>query len=295
MVRRLVFGVAIAVLALTPLLALGSALAAHRPLYKSSVDVLEGGEWEAHFLWLRNPFFVYTGQAYWEFDTDGGVVDGFFVTWGEFRNFREGRSFTTVTPPHLGVVEGVEGASGLSTDIPYLLVFQNPGSRSVRVTWELFAEIDWRRLGEPMPGPTLDLTPWEGSPLLARDESWEIVFEAPGHYLYYCRPHTDMTAIIEVVPGDGSAASLAVAIRDFGFHPETIQIPAGTPLVWTNHDGVEHSVQIGLLAQGIPEDPVPLPSSLAPFPWWLMLFLAPAAAAMILVAFRRSRPSGPRE
>ncbi|MCJ2530938.1 MAG: hypothetical protein LN413_01285 [Candidatus Thermoplasmatota archaeon] len=287
MVRRLAIGLAIAFVLLTPLAFVNPAFAAHKATYKSGVDVLDTEGWEGHFLWLRSPAFSYTGQVYWEFRADGDVVDALFMTWGEFRNFREGRPFDTITEPQLGVQEGVEGAFGLSTDSPYILVFRNPGNQSVTVTWELFAEIDWRRLGEPPSGPKLNLTFQQGSPPLAKDESWETTLQEPGYYLGYCRPHADMTALIEVVPAPSPAPQLAVAIRDYGFHPEMIRIPVGTPLLWTNHDGVEHSVQIGLLPEGIPDAPAPLPAPSTPFPWWLLVLIPAAGALAFVFVYRR--------
>lgn len=295
MVRRLAIGLVIAFVLLTPLVSLNPAVGAHKPHYKAGVDMLDPTGWEGHFLWLRSQFFSYTGQVYWEFRTDGGVVDAFFMAWGEFRDFREGRLFDTVTEAHLSVQEGVEGASDLSKNFPYLLVFRNPGDEPVTVDWHLYAEIDWRRLGEPVPGPTLNFAFEQGSPQLARDESWVTTLQEPGHYLYYCSPHTDMTALIEVVPAESPAPQLAVAIRDYGFHPETIRVPVGTSLLWTNHDVAEHSVQIGLLPEGIPDEPAspdepaPLPAPSLPFPWWLLLLVPAVGALAFVLVYRRRR------
>ena len=38
------------------------------------------------------------------------------------------------------------------------------------------------------------------------------------------------------------AAEAAVTIDNFVFTPERIEVPAGTKVVWTNHDDIPHSV-----------------------------------------------------
>jgi plastocyanin len=43
---------------------------------------------------------------------------------------------------------------------------------------------------------------------------------------------------------------VAVDIQLFAFGPATQQVPAGTTVVWTNHDSIVHSV-----THGIPEEP----------------------------------------
>lgn len=42
-----------------------------------------------------------------------------------------------------------------------------------------------------------------------------------------------------------------VQIKGFLFHPEMIQVPVGTSVVWTNEDDIMHSV-----TQGIPPTPL---------------------------------------
>jgi plastocyanin len=44
-------------------------------------------------------------------------------------------------------------------------------------------------------------------------------------------------------PGDGAAAAtgVAVAISDFKFDPQTVNVPVGGSVVWTNNDGQQHT------------------------------------------------------
>jgi len=40
-------------------------------------------------------------------------------------------------------------------------------------------------------------------------------------------------------------ATATVDILQFGFQPETLQVPVGTTVTWTNHDAIVHSVTNG--------------------------------------------------
>lgn len=289
MARPSVIGLVAALVATLLLAGMGPVSAAHKPHYKSSVDILAPDGWEAHFVWLRDPFFAFTGQVYWEFTAQGGAVDALFLTWWEFRSFRDGQPFQPLPESLLGMADGAEGTSGLSTDFPYVLVFRNPQAGPVTVDWEIFAEIDWRRLGESMPGPSHNLTFQEASPLLAQDASWGTALTEPGFYLYHCHPHADMTALIEVIPAAQPGAPLDLAIRDYGFHPEIVQVPAGTPLQWTNHDGAQHSVQIDLLAEGIPTEPAASNPWTLPLPWVLLFVVVAAVGGVVAFALLTRR------
>jgi plastocyanin len=41
------------------------------------------------------------------------------------------------------------------------------------------------------------------------------------------------------------APDAAVAIHGFGFHPDTLTVPAGTRITFTNQDDIEHTVTAG--------------------------------------------------
>jgi plastocyanin len=44
--------------------------------------------------------------------------------------------------------------------------------------------------------------------------------------------------------------TMHVDIKLFGFKPESLEVPVGTKVIWTNRDAIEHSV-----TQGTPEKP----------------------------------------
>ncbi|HLJ12194.1 MAG TPA: cupredoxin family copper-binding protein [Planctomycetaceae bacterium] len=43
--------------------------------------------------------------------------------------------------------------------------------------------------------------------------------------------------------GDTAGSGSKVSIDNFTFHPETLEIPAGTKVVWVNNDDVPHTVR----------------------------------------------------
>jgi plastocyanin len=285
---------ALTLIALMSLIAMTSvASGAHKPVYKWSVDEIVPGAWEAHFVWLQSPYFNYVGKVYWEFDVaSNGEVDVLFLDWWGFQNFRDGREYEPMVDPIRGAREGSQGLSGLTTELPYFLILQNPGDADIRVEWVIYADIDWRRWEDQPPGPSLDLRFVEGSPFLALGKSWEMTFSEPGFYRYYCDPHADMTAIIEVIPSDSPGAKVYIDIRDFGFHPEIIRIPQGTTVNWTNLDGVEHSVQVEFLEQGISSDTTSSSPTNTLLVWWPLIVVSGASASGLLL-YRRWRSARP--
>lgn len=46
-------------------------------------------------------------------------------------------------------------------------------------------------------------------------------------------------------PGSPAAATEQVAIDDFAFRPETVTVPAGTTITWSNEDATSHTVTAG--------------------------------------------------
>ena len=44
--------------------------------------------------------------------------------------------------------------------------------------------------------------------------------------------------------------TMYIDIKLFGFKPESLEVPVGTKVIWTNRDAIEHSV-----TQGTPEKP----------------------------------------
>jgi len=263
----------------------GVARGAHKPHYKGSVDSLDPGTWEAHFLWLRSDYFNYMGDVWWEVTVDApGRVDVLFFDLPNFAAFRDGVSNRPLLEPLPSASDGAQGISGLTADLPYFLVLRNPGTATARVTWEIFAEIDWRRWqGEP-PGPAWDLPIHQASPPMDRLDFWETTFTEPAVYVYHCYPHRDMTGIIEVVESNEAPSRVSVAIDEMGFHPEVIRVPVGTTVNWTNLENLTHSVNLGFVAGGLV-----IPQGSTSFPT-LAVVLAIAAAvvgAVGLLVFRR--------
>ena len=65
---------------------------------------------------------------------------------------------------------------------------------------------------------------------------------------------TAMTGLLRATPRSGAASALAsphtmsdatVAIRTFQFAPDTLRVKAGTRVVWTNADDIEHTITSG--------------------------------------------------
>jgi plastocyanin len=235
---------------------------AHKPHYKGSIDTLDPGEWEAHFVWLRSDYFNYMGEVWWEIYVEApGRVDVHFFDLPNFAAFRKGTGSQPLLNPLLSVSDGAQSISKLTGDLPYFLVLRNPGTTAVRVTWTIFAEIDWRRWqGEP-PGPEWNLTISDASPPLGEGGSWETTFTERAVYVYHCQPHPHMTGIVEVVESTESPNRVNVTIDDMGFHPEIIRVPVGTAVNWTNLDSWTHSVNLGLIEGGfvIPQGSAPVP------------------------------------
>lgn len=260
---------------------------AHKPYYKSSVDELNPGTWEAHFVWLRSDYFNYMGEVWWQVSVDApGRVDVFFLDVRNFEAFRDGRDYRPLLDPLLSVSDGSQRISHLSGDLPYFLVLRNAGTAPVPAIWSIFAEIDWRRWqGEP-PGPEWNLTITEASPPLNRAGSWETTFIEPAVYVYHCLPHVDMTGIVEVVASNETPTQVNVTIDRMGFHPEVIRVPVGTTVNWTNLDNMTHSVILGLIPGGfvIPADStLGLPSAL------VIVAGGVSAVAFGLLVLRRRR------
>lgn len=290
--RRLAWAVVLGAILLFPV-ALGfSAQAAHKPHFKSSLDGIPAGSWEAHIVWLRSPNFNYLGKVWWEFRVEGaGSVDTLFLSWDGYQSLRDGGNPTPLVQPMEGVQFGSQDVSGLGGERPYFLVFRNPGSDPVLVKWQIFADIDWRRWQGQEPGPAFNGVPMGGSPLMSIGESWEMAFSTPGIYRYYCDPHDDMTALVEVVSAQAAGETVQVEMREYGFHPEVLRISQGTIIVWTQMDSVQHSVQIELLPEGIPPEeqtPSPGPSLLD---WWPLIVtpLVVGGALLTYIYLRRRR------
>jgi len=52
-------------------------------------------------------------------------------------------------------------------------------------------------------------------------------------------------ALALVTGSAGSDASVAVTVKTFAFGPKALQVTAGTTVVWTNQDDIEHTITSG--------------------------------------------------
>lgn len=259
------------------------AAANHEPLYKQGLDRLPPGAWEAHFVWLRNPVFNFLGEVWWRFKVlDGQGVDVLFLEWDEFQNFRDGLRYAALTPPLGAVREGAQWADELTDERPYVLLFRNPGAGDVVVLWQIMAELDWRRWQSQPPGPVLDLTLHRVSPTLDPGANWTLSLPHRGLYLVRGQSHVDMTSLVEVV-GQGVPESLAVTVRDQGFHPEIVRVPAGSSLQWTNLDRDPLEIEVLRVNDLDPTEP----RSPGPSPW--LLAWAPGLLLFLAVGLRLAR------
>jgi hypothetical protein len=262
----------------------------HEPIYKSGIDTLYPDNWEAHFVWLRSPYFNFLGEVWWRLVVldEFGTVDVLFLDWEGFQAFRDGEPFEALVDPLQGVRTGSGWKSGLDGDLPYFLVLLNPGRSRVQVIWAIFAELDYRRWQGQEPGPTLDLDPVISSPPLQSQESWETTFEEPGFYISHTRPFLDNTGFIEVVPSPAPGPPVDIGIRYLGFHPEVIRVAVGTTVRWTNLDTHESTVEVGILPEGVI---FYVPPSQPAFRWVLLpAAVAVGGALALLRLFRRKPP-----
>ncbi len=253
----------------------------HEPLYKAGVDRLNPGEWEAHFVWLRSPYFNFLGEVWWKFVVvDGpGTADALFMDWDAFRAYRDGQPYEVLVEPQKRVDRGYAFRSGLTNDLPYFLVFRNDGAAPVTIVWAVFAELDWRRWQDQEPGPIIKWVPLARSPTMSPGDTWETALDQPGFYFMMTRPHIDTTGIIEVIPAPGPGPDVEIVLRDNGLHPEILRVQAATVLRWTNNDAQNTTVNVGTLDEGL--------EAVSPRPvtdiWWIPVLIMAVSSAFFLV------------
>ncbi len=81
---------------------------------------------------------------------------------------------------------------------------------------------------------TSDSPLWD-SGTLTTGQQFSHTFAAPGVYTYHCTIHPAMTAVVVVVD------PIEISIAGFAFNPDSIMIPSGTMVRWTNDDGAPHT------------------------------------------------------
>lgn len=68
-------------------------------------------------------------------------------------------------------------------------------------------------------------------------------FDAPGEFVFYCRPHPAMTMTVVVTDDpDAQTQGLRAAIANYTFKPDRVVIPVGSTFTWSNADDVAHTV-----------------------------------------------------
>jgi len=99
----------------------------------------------------------------------------------------------------------------------------------------------------------------------------EIQFNTPGSYIYTCQFHPEMHGEV-IVTGDAAAtpqaspeaspiaspqaspvaggATVSVSIIDFAFEPQTLTVPVGTTVIWTNDGQAPHTVTSDTTSSG---------------------------------------------
>lgn len=89
-----------------------------------------------------------------------------------------------------------------------------------------------------------------------------------------CGGDDDGSAMTGGTAATGGSAPEAIEIADFAYAPETITVPAGTELRWTNDDGAPHtataddgSFDLGEVAGGETSDPVTAPEEPGSYPF----------------------------
>jgi plastocyanin len=86
---------------------------------------------------------------------------------------------------------------------------------------------------------------------LGNGDTFSFTFDEAGEFAYHCDIHKRMTATIVVVEAqeeataesgdDDAAEGEAVEIQDFQFSPDTLEIPVGTTVTWTNGGEAPHT------------------------------------------------------
>lgn len=87
---------------------------------------------------------------------------------------------------------------------------------------------------------------------LGNGDTFSFTFDEAGEFAYHCDIHKKMKAKIVVVEAeeqpteeasddDDAAADETIEIEDFQFSPETLEIPVGTTVTWTNTGDAPHT------------------------------------------------------
>lgn len=106
--------------------------------------------------------------------------------------------------------------------------------------------VTWTNVGEAPHTATADDGSFDSGEL-GNGGSFSFTFEEAGEFAYHCDIHGRMTATIVVVEAeeasadDEAAEGETVEIQDFEFSPESLEIPVGTTVTWTNVGEAPHT------------------------------------------------------
>lgn len=100
-------------------------------------------------------------------------------------------------------------------------------------------------MDDPEPsGPSFD------SGTLAPSETFSYTFEDEGTE-YYCKIHgADMEGRVTVSSDADSSGTARVTMENTSFNPARLSVQPGTEVVWTNNDGIDHTVTSGNPSSG---------------------------------------------
>ncbi len=113
------------------------------------------------------------------------------------------------------------------------------------ITVPVGTTVTWTNTGAAPHTVTADDKSFD-SGLLNSGGTFSMTFNTPGTIGYYCAfhgaPGSGMFGKIVVTPAAAAPAPVAASAKDNVFDPQTITIPAGTTVTWTNSGAVPHTV-----------------------------------------------------
>lgn len=88
-----------------------------------------------------------------------------------------------------------------------------------------------------VPPATLELN----SPVITPAGTFQHVFATAGTFPYHCTLHAGMTGTVIVDPADPDTTAV-VNMTGNSYQPPSLTVRTGARVVWTNSDGVNHTV-----------------------------------------------------
>jgi plastocyanin len=112
--------------------------------------------------------------------------------------------------------------------------------------------VTWTNVGDAPHTVTSDDDVFDSGEL-AKGDTFSFTFDEAGEFAYHCNIHKRMKATIVVkeaesapagneTAGNETAGGEAIEIQDFQFSPDTLTVPVGTTVTWTNGGEAPHTV-----------------------------------------------------